>query len=307
MSAPWVVAEIGGNHRGEIGTAKRMVEILATYCSEHFDLDVAHIGDVHRRLAVKFQKRTPSLELYPEWSEPHPNEHHAYGDTYLAHRQALEFDVKDHQTLRFWSETRGVTYACSVWDIPAAREIISLRPRWIKVPSARNTDYDLLDVLYDEYKGDVHVSLGMITRPELKVLTDYIGAHGVGRRTVFYACTSGYPVPAEDVCLGELTWLQDRYGGLISAFGFSGHHHGIAIDMAAVALGAEYIERHYTLNRTWRGTDHAASLEPDGVRKLLRDTGAVTKALGRKPSGGVLEIEKPQREKLRWRELSYSE
>ena len=297
---PTVVAEVGGNHRGEIGTAKRMIEILATYCSEHFDLDRKHIYDVHRRLAVKFQKRTPTLELYPEWEgQPHPNPHHAYGDSYLEHRQALEFDIHDHQTLKFWAEQRGVTYACSVWDIPAAREIISLEPQWIKVPSARNTDWPLLDVLYGEYTGDVHISLGMITRPELKVLADYIGASGVGGRTVFYACTSGYPVPPEDVCLDELTWLKGRYGGLVKRFGFSGHHHGIAIDMAAVALGAEYIERHFTLNRTWSGTDHAASLEPDGIRKLLRDVGVVTQALDRKPGGGILPIEIPQREKLK--------
>jgi N-acetylneuraminate synthase len=274
MKPPTVIAEIGGNHRGEIGTAKRMIEILAAYCSEHFDLDVAHINGVHRRLAVKFQKRTPTADLYPEWANaPHPNPHYAYGETYLEHRQTLEFDVHDHQTLKFWAEQRGVTYSCSVWDIPAARDIISLSPRWIKVPSARNTDWDLLTVLYKEYAGDVHISVGMITRQ--------------------------YPVPPGDVCLREVEWLRERYGALIKAVGFSGHHNGIAIDAAACALGAEYIERHYTLNRTWRGTDHSASLEPDGVRKLLRDVGVVTAALTRKPSGGLLDIERPQREKLK--------
>ena len=299
MNPPTVIAEIGGNHRGEIRTAKRMIEILATYCSEHFDLAHTGIPEVHRRLAVKFQKRTPDLELYPEWSDPHPNPYHSYGETYLEHRRALEFSVHDHQTLKLWAEQRGVTYACSVWDQPAARDIISLAPKWIKIPSARNTDWDLLTLLYDEYDGDLHISMGMINRTEIKILADFVTAHGVGDRTVLYACTSGYPVPAPDVCLLEIRWLREKYGNMLRGIGFSGHHAGIAIDCGAVALGAEWIERHYTLNRTWVGTDHAASLEPDGMRKLLRDVGAVALAMDRKTGNGILEIEKPQREKLK--------
>lgn len=296
---PTVVAEVGGNHRGEIGVAKRMIEILAGYCSEHFSLDRSAIPDVQRRLAVKFQKRTCSLELYPRWSAPHPNPHHSYGETYLAHRQHLEFDVGEHQTLKFWAEQRGVTYSCSVWDIPAARDIISLEPRWIKVPSARSNDWDLLTVLFKDYTGDVHISLGMTSRKEIAALADFIKRLNVGERTVLYACTSGYPVPAADVCLKEVGWLRSKYGGLVQSIGFSGHHLGIAIDVAAVALGASHIERHYTLDRTWKGTDHAASLEPDGIRKLLRDVGQASLALSRKTGNGILKIEKPQREKLR--------
>jgi sialic acid synthase len=296
---PTVVAEIGGNHLGDIRRAKRMIEILASYCSEHFALEPDAIPNVHRRLAVKFQKRTPDLDLYPTWTAPHPNPHFAYGENYLEHRKALEFDVRDHQTLKFWAESRGVTYACSVWDVPAARDIISLDPRWIKIPSARNTDWDLLTTLYKEYEGDVHISLGMANRSEIRDLADFIGNAGVGNRTVFYACTSGYPVPAADVCLLELEWLRKRYGALVKGFGFSGHHNGIAIDMAAATLGAEFIERHYVMDRTLRHTDAAASLEPDGIRKLLRDVGQVSAALTRKSGNGILEIEKPQREKLK--------
>ena len=294
MNAPRIIAEIGGNHCGEIGIAKRMIEVLATYCTEHLGLERDKPVP-----AVKFQKRTCDIDIYPEWADPHPNPHHAYGDTYLEHRQALEFDVHDHQTLKFWAETRGVTYSCSVWDIPAARDIISLHPEWVKVPSARNTNYDLLEVLYGEYHGDVHISLGMSTRAEVGLLVDFIKAWGVGDRTVLYHCTSGYPVTPEETCLDELKHLQDRYGGLVQAFGFSGHHLGIAIDCAAVAYGASYIERHYTLNRTWRGTDHSASLEPDGMRRLIRDTGVVARSLQRKPSSGLVEVEQAQRLKLK--------
>ena len=112
-------------------------------------------------------------------------------------------------------------------------------------------------------------------------------------------------MPFEDICLLELTRLKEVYGKRVKAIGFSGHHLGIAVDSAAVALGAEYIERHYTLDRTWKGTDHAASLEPDGVRKLARDCRAVAKALTYKCED-ILDFEKVQREKLKKNQINWA-
>ncbi|MFO7908453.1 MAG: N-acetylneuraminate synthase family protein [Halomonas sp.] len=97
----------------------------------------------------------------------------------------------------------------------------------------------------------------------------------------------------------EIRRLRDCYEGVIKAVGFSGHHAGIAVDIAAFTLGAEWIERHFTLDRTWKGTDHAASLEPDGLRRLVRDVRAASKALNYKTEG-VLDVEKAQRAKLKW-------
>ena len=101
------------------------------------------------------------------------------------------------------------------------------------------------------------------------------------------------------VCLYEITRLKQKFGGRVKAIGFSGHHLGIAADLAALALGAEWFERHFTLDRTWRGTDHAASLEPDGLRRLSRDLRGVSRALRFKPRE-ILDVEKPQRERLKW-------
>ena len=117
---------------------------------------------------------------------------------------------------------------------------------------------------------------------------------------VIFDCTSGYPVPFKDVCLLEINRLREKYEGKVKAIGFSGHHLGIAVDVAAYTLGASYIERHYTLDRTWKGTDHAASLEPDGVRRLKRDLNAVYEALSYKREE-ILPIEAVQREKLKYR------
>lgn len=127
---------------------------------------------------------------------------------------------------------------------------------------------------------------------------------GRSKDLVIYDCTSGYPVPFEDICLLELSRLRELYADRVKAIGFSGHHLGIAVDSAAVALGAEWIERHYTLDRTWKGTDHAASLEPDGVRKLARDCRAVAKALTYKKED-ILDIEKVQRNKLKKNQVKW--
>mgnify|MGYP006299706711 CR=1 FL=1 len=116
---------------------------------------------------------------------------------------------------------------------------------------------------------------------------------------VLYHCTSGYPIPFEDARLLEIAKLTNDYGTRVKEIGFSGHHLGIAIDISAYTLGASWIERHFTLDRTWKGTDHAASLEPDGIRKLKRDLIATEKALQFRGEG-FLEIEKDQAKKLRW-------
>jgi len=115
---------------------------------------------------------------------------------------------------------------------------------------------------------------------------------------VIYSCTSGYPVPFEDICLYEITRLREKFESRVGAIGFSGHHLGFAADTAAMTLGARWIERHFTLDRTWKGTDHAASLEPDGMRRLCRDIRNVYKAL-RYKSADILPIEEVQRKKLK--------
>lgn len=138
----------------------------------------------------------------------------------------------------------------------------------------------------------------MTTAEEQDRIVAQLEALGAANRTVLYACTAGYPVPFDQVCLPEITRLRERYGQRVKSIGFSGHHRGIAVDPAAVVLGATWIERHYTLDRTWKGTDHAASLEPDGLRKLVRDLAAVHAANSDKQDD-FLDVERAQRDKLK--------
>ncbi|MET0658155.1 MAG: N-acetylneuraminate synthase family protein [Steroidobacteraceae bacterium] len=248
---------------------------------------------------VKFQKRcNRELLTAEEYAAPHPNPANSYGDTYGAHREFLEFDVHQHRQLLRWCDEFGIGYSTSVWDMTSAREMAALRPRMLKVPSACNLHFEMLELLAHDYDGEIHISLGMTTPAEQEQIVSLVEHLEVQDRVVLYACTSGYPVPFEQVHLLEVTRLRERYGDRVKAIGFSGHHLGIAVDVAAVALGATWLERHFTLDRTWKGTDHAASLEPDGLRKLVRDVRAVSTALTYKPTG-IVDIEIPQRAKLK--------
>ena len=262
MKAPKIIAEIGCNHKGDMQIAKELIMTAATYCK----------ADV-----VKFQKRCNTELLTPEeYNAPHPNSANSYG----------------------WCNEFGIEYSTSVWDVTSAKEITTLQPKFIKIPSACNLNKPMLQYLCDNFGGEIHLSFGMTTKEEEEEIVSFFEQNNRVKDLVLYNCTSGYPVPFEDICLLELTRMREAYAHRVKAIGFSGHHLGIAVDAAAVALGAEWIERHYTLDRTWKGTDHAASLEPDGVRKLCRDCRAVAKALTYKEKD-VLDIEMVQRNKLK--------
>lgn len=287
MKKPRVVAEIGCNHKGDLELAKEFIKVAKIYAN----------ADV-----VKFQKRDVETwaKRFPEqYNAPHPNPENAYGNTYKEHRENLEFDLEQNRILKEYCDEIGITYSTSVWDMKSAQEIVSLKPELIKIPSACNTNLEMLEWLCDNYDGEIHISTGMTTNKEIDDIVELFEKKGKNKNLVLYNCTSGYPVPAEDVCLLEIKNLIAKYGDKVKEIGFSGHHLGIAIDIAAYTLGATTIERHFTLDRTWKGTDHAASLEPEGLRKLVRDLNAVHKALTYKKEE-VLDIEKVQRKKLKW-------
>ncbi|PIA78000.1 N-acetylneuraminate synthase [Gaetbulibacter sp. 4G1] len=281
---PYIIAEIGCNHKGDIEIAKELIKVAKIFCNAD---------------AVKFQKRNNKELLTEEqYNQPHPNPSNSYGETYGAHREFLEFDVNQHRELKAYCEDIGITYSTSVWDVTSAKEITSLKPSFIKIPSACNNNIAMLEWLCGNYEGELHISTGMTTKNEIEDLVQLFKKHNRNKDLVLYNCTSGYPVPFEDVCLLDIKLLLDKYRNEVKHIGFSGHHLGIAVDVAAFTLGANIIERHYTIDRTWKGTDHAASLEPMGLRKLSRDLNAVYKALNFK-SQDVLPIEQVQRDKLK--------
>lgn len=281
-----VIAEIGCNHKGDMQIAKELIK-MAKICG----------ADI-----VKFQKRNPKELLTPEeYNAPHPNPANAYGKTYGEHREFLELNLEQNRELKEYCENIGIVYSTSVWDMTSAREIVSLNPQLIKIPSAQNTNFPMLQYLCDNYDGEIHLSFGMTSHEEEKKIVEFFEQRGKAKNLVIYSCTSGYPVAYKDICLLEICRLKKEYGERVKSIGFSGHHLGTAPDIAAITLGAEWVERHFTLDRTWKGTDHAASLEPSGLAQLIQDIRNVTAALSYK-NIEILDVEAVQRKKLKYKQ-----
>lgn len=194
---PYLIAEVGCNHKGSMEIAQALIFTAACYCKVD---------------AVKFQKRCNRELLTPDqYNAPHPVPANSYGRTYGEHREFLEFDVEQHRQLRRWCEEVGVAYSSSVWDITSAKEISSLDPDFIKIPSACNNHLAMLDWLCENYSGELQVSLGMTMRDEEKALVELFERRGRSQDLTILACTSGYPVSYSDVCLLE---IPPSYQGL---------------------------------------------------------------------------------------------
>lgn len=281
---PKVIAEIGCNHMGDFDIARELIDLAKEAGSTY----------------VKFQKRNnKDLLTEEQYNTPHPVPHNSYGNTYGEHREYLEFTTEQHKKLKEYCDSINIIYSTSVWDTSSAKEMISFAPEFLKVPSACNNNFEMLKVLRDEYRGQVQLSVGMTSKEEIEEIVKFFEEENQAKsRLLIYSCTSGYPVPAKDVALLEINWLYDNYESRVNEIGFSGHHLGIALDIAAYTLGARWIERHFTKDRTWKGTDHAASLEPEGLKKLVRNLNATYEALVFKKKD-ILEIEQVQRDKLK--------
>ena len=294
FTMPKIIAEIGCNHKGNIQIAKDMILVLKNYCNCEI---------------VKFQKRDNNLLLSnEEFNRPHPEIHNSYGDTYGKHREYLEFNFNTHLNLKKEIEKKGMTYSTSVWDINSTKEIVKLNPNFIKIPSASNLNFQIHEYLSKKYKKEIHISLGMTTKKEVSEIVNYYKKINQLHRVVLYVCTSGYPVSANEICSFELYSLFKKYGKQVKGFGFSGHHLGISVDLLIFGIASLleyqglgrllYIERHFTLDRTWKGTDHAASLEPEGLKKLIRDIKNAHSSLKFRPEE-LIKVEKAQRKKLK--------
>ena len=281
---PKVVAEIGCNHMGNMDIAKELIDLAKQSGVEY----------------VKFQKRN-NRELLTEeqYSTPHPVPGNSYGNTYGEHREFLEFDVKQNKELKEYCDALGIVYSTSVWDVTSAKEMVTFEPEFLKVPSACNNNFNMLKILRDEYQGQVQLSVGMTTKNEIEEIVSFFEETNQAKnRLLIYSCTSGYPVPAKDVALLEINWLYNNYGDRVSEIGFSGHHLGINLDVAAYTLGARWIERHFTKDKAWKGTDHGASLNASELSNLVMSLDEVHESLHYKDSD-ILTIEQVQRDKLK--------
>ena len=252
----YVIAEIGLNHNGDVEIAKQLVDVAADAGAQ----------------AVKFQKRTPEIST-PEHMREVRRETPWGEMSYLEYRYRVEFDrdqyieIGDHATLR------GLDWFASPWDVPSIDFLEDLNVVAHKVASASLTDHTLLRALAATGKPII-LSTGMSTLDQIDAAVDLLDTE----RLVILHATSTYPMPAGEANLRTIHTLRDRFPGV--PVGYSGHEPGLQISLAAAALGAAMVERHVTLDRTMWGSDHAASLEPEGLRHLIRDIRIIEEALG---------------------------
>lgn len=272
--AVYAIAEIGINHNGSFPLAVQLIQIAARAgCS-----------------AVKFQKRTVDVVYSAEELE-RPRES-PFGSTNGDLKRGLEFDRDHYQRLKVIADEYGVALVASCWDEQALQDIEVVDPPFHKIASACLTDADLLRATCETGKP-ILLSTGMSTVAEIDAAVDLIQAYG--NPLVLMHCTSEYPCPTERLNLRCIPWLRERYGCLV---GYSGHELGLSTTVAAAVLGACVVERHITIDRSMFGSDQSASLEPQGLVRMLRDIWKVQVALG----DGVKVIydqELPTRDKLR--------
>lgn len=271
----FVVAEIGLNHNGDPALAADLVRAAAAAGAD----------------AVKFQRRHPRELLRRDAYDKAYESWYSYGATYGAHREALELSLNALRELKELAGGLGVVFFVSPWDLPSVADCEELAVPMYKVASASVTNLPLLEAIAASAKP-VLMSTGMSTNAEVACAVGVLRAAGAG--VVLLHCTSTYPAEFDELNLCTIPWLRERYRCPV---GYSGHERGIAVSTAAVALGACVVERHFTLDRSMRGPDHAASLEPPGLTKLVRDIRAVDAAMG-SPRVEVLEREWPVRHRL---------
>jgi sialic acid synthase len=257
-SACFVIAEIGHNHQGDL-----------TKCKELFRL--ARDAGAN---AVKLQKRdNRSLYTREMYEKPYDNEN-SFGPTYGRHREALEFGRPEYEELQRYARELGITFFATAFDISSADFLAELDMPAFKIASGDLRNIPLLQHVARLDKP-VIVSTGGATLSDVE--RAYEAIMPINPRLAILQCTAGYPAAFEELDLRVITTYRDRFDAVV---GLSSHDNGIAMAPAAYVLGARIIEKHFTWNRAAKGTDHPFSLEPVGLRKLVRDLQRVRSALG---------------------------
>tara|TARA_Y100000385_G_C13096920_1_gene641932 strand:+ start:2634 stop:3500 length:867 start_codon:yes stop_codon:yes gene_type:complete len=274
----YFIAEIGQNHQGDINIAKKMVDSLK-------GLPVS---------CIKTAKRDIDVCLSDEQKEMIYDNPNSFGRTYYEHRKALELSKDDFIEFKNYVESAGFDFISSFTDKPSLDFLQEIGTTGLKIASQRTADLELLRAVADT-KLPTILSTGMSNIDDVdkvvEILKDNDELH-------LLQCTSTYPCPEEELNLRVIPMYAERYKNKVNSVGFSGHHSGVAPDIAAYMMGSRIIERHYTLSRSMKGTDHPGSLELQGIKYILKYIEQVKQALGSSKKY-VLDSELPALNKLR--------
>jgi N-acetylneuraminate synthase len=250
----FVAAEIGINHNGDLGIARKLISAAVLAGCD----------------AVKFQKRSVDV-VYTKEELAKPRES-PFGTTNGDLKRALEFGKKQYEAIDRFCKEHGMLWFASSWDEASVDFIEAFDPPFHKIASASLTDDNLLRY-HRKFGRPLVLSTGMSTLEQIDHAVDVLGKQDL----VLLHCNSTYPSVPEDLNLKCIQTLKDRYGVPI---GYSGHEVGLSTTVAAAVLGACMIERHITLDRAMWGSDQAASVEPQGFSRLVRDIHTIEKAMG---------------------------
>lgn len=255
----YIIAEIGHNHQGNVETAMEMFRV-AKACGAD---------------AVKLQKRN-NHELYTKALFNKPYEHeNSYGKTYGEHREALEFGWEEYSDLMSYAKEIGITLFSTAFDFSSAEFLAKLDMPAFKIASGDLKNTPLLKYVA-ELEKPIVLSTGGGTMEDVQRAYDAIMP--INTELCILQCTAGYPAAFDELNLRVISTYRQRFP--TNVVGFSSHDNGIAMVLAAYMLGARVVEKHFTLNHTWKGNDHAFSLEPTGLGKMIRDLRRVKVALG---------------------------
>jgi len=253
------IAEAGINHNGSIENAKRLI-----------DLAIRAGAD-----AVKFQKRSIKRILTKEGLDKLYETPNSFGKTYGEHKEFLELDYEQFRILKNYADEKGILLTASGWDEESVDFLYDLGVPFFKMASADLTNFPLLE--HTAKKGlPMIISTGMADMDTVRAAYELVSMRN--SKVAILQCTSSYPTLDEDINLNVIKTYQKEFKNAV--IGYSGHEKGLAISLGATALGAKIIERHFTLDRTMKGGDHAASLEEPGLTKLIRDIRILEVALG---------------------------
>lgn len=255
----YVIAEIGHNHQGNLETCKEMFR-EAKLCGA---------------TAVKLQKRdNRSLYTKAAFDKPYENEN-SYGPTYGAHREAVEFGLEQYKELKRYAKELGITFFSTAFDHKSADFLAKLEMPAYKIASGDLKNIPLLKHVASIGKPMVVSTGGGMMEDVERAVAAILP---INTQLCVLQCTAAYPAKYEELNLRVISTFRDRFPGIVT--GLSAHDNGIAMALAAYMLGGRVVEKHFTLNRAWKGTDHAFSLEPVGLRKLVRDLKRARVAMG---------------------------
>ena len=255
----YVIAEIGHNHQGNLETARELFR-AAKECGVN---------------AVKLQKRdNRSLYTRAMYNKPYENEN-SFGATYGEHREFLEFGMSEYKELQRFASELGLTFFATAFDFRSADFLAELNAPAFKIASGDLRNIPLLKYVAG-FQRPVIVSTGGGTMEDVQRAYDAVMP--INPQLAILQCTAGYPCAFEEMNLRVITSFRERFPDVV--IGLSSHDSGIAMVVGAYILGARIVEKHFTLNRAMKGTDHAFSLERGGMRRVVRDLKRVRQALG---------------------------